>query len=244
MRWSQRLATRLVLFVFGPWTTVTGTERLSSLRRPVIFAFNHNNALETVVVAAVLAALRQGRVPAFLVDWMFVHFPVVGWLVRLCDPVPVYTKPARWNLMSGTRRAGRARSPVESCAERLAAGADVGIFPEARRNPDPLVLDRGRPGIGRLVLATGADVVPVALVFPAARKTGRVPVFGRLEVHVGQTLSFGAERLSLLEGRDGPTHLPPATSGAFARLVTDRVMAALAPLARKSYSPLQQEERR
>lgn len=246
-RRSQRWATRLVLLLFGWLVRVRGVARLARLDRPVVFACNHNNAFETVVVAAVLIALRGGRVPAFFVDWMYVHLPVVGWLVRLCDPIAVYTKPARARWGEATRLARRRESTVEAAALRLAGGGDVAMFPESRRNADPTRLLPGRPGIGRLVLATGAEVVPIGLVFPAAARRGRPPRIGRLEIHIGQPLSFAAQRLSLCS-EAGDAGADSAATRAFAELVRDQVMVSLASLSGKTYpwgaiarAPLEEE---
>lgn len=246
-RRSQRWATRLVLLLFGRLVTVHGGGRSARVDQPTIFACNHNNAFETVVVAAVLIALRGGRVPAFFVDWMYVHLPVVGWLVRLCDPIAVYTKPARARWGEATRLARRRRSSIDVAAQRLADGGDVALFPESRRNADPTSLLPGRPGVGRLVLATGVEVVPIGLVFPAAARSGRQPWIGRLEIHIGAPLSFAAQRLSL-HSEAGTAGADVAATRAFVEAVRDRVMAALASLTGKTYpwgtvvrAPLEEE---
>lgn len=227
---TQRLAARLVATVFGRWVWVRGVDRIATAPRPTVFALNHNNAIETILIAAVLTFVR-GRVPGFLVDWMYVHLPVVGWIVRLCEPIPVFSKPARFRLYERLRLAARRRSPVDGAAAALSAGRDVAVFPEGRRNGSAKRLEAGRPGIGRLVLETGAIVVPIGLRFPAADRSGKVPLIGRLEVEVGEALRFDVERLSLVAESAGP--LSSGQRRAFAALVVERVMAELSQLSGK-----------
>ncbi len=227
---AQRWAARLVAALFGRWVWVRGVERIATAPVPTVFALNHNNAIETILVAAVLTFLR-GRVPGFLVDWMYVQLPVVGWIVRLCEPIPVFSKPAKFRLYERLRLAARRRSPVDGAAAALAAGRDVALFPEGRRNGSAERLEAGRLGIGRLVLETGATVVPIGLRFPAARRSGRVPLIGRLEVEVGEELRFDIERLSLLAESAGPVNV--GERRAFAALVVERVMTELSRLSGK-----------
>lgn len=184
--------TRLILLLARPWLTVDGREHLERLDEPVIFAFNHNNSVETLVVPAALLFFRRGRPIAFVVDWMFLRIPLVGWLLGHGDPIPVYTKRARWGLFEGERRrrAAATESVLARCRERLDDGRSVGIFPEGTRNRSADRLEPGRIGLGRLVLATGRPVVPVGIDFPARARLGRVPHFGRLRVRIGAPLHF------------------------------------------------------
>ena len=190
---STRRLTRLILLLARPWLTVEGREHLAGLREPAIFAFNHNNSIETLVVPAALFFLRRGRSIAFVVDWMFLRIPLVGWLLGHGDPIPVYTKHARWGLFEGERRrrAAAADSVLNQCRDRLAAGQSVGIFPEGTRNRHADRLGPGRIGLGHLVLATGRPVIPVGIDFPARARLGRVPHVGRLRVRIGAPLQFG-----------------------------------------------------
>ncbi len=106
----------------------------------------------------------------------------------------------------------------------LEAGGVFGIFPEGTRSPDGL-LHRGRTGVARVALATGAPVVPVGLV-----GTDRVlaPHSTRLrlaspEIRFGTPMVFGPET------DPGRERL---------REVTDQVMAAVADLSGQQRSDL------
>lgn len=233
MRRSARWAVRAVLFFLGGLVRVEGAERLRRLPEPVIFAFNHNNSLEAVLVPAVLIALRRGRNVRFAVDWMFIHLPLIGWLIRLVDPVPVYTKPFRWKLFESYRQARRHRSPVDGLAAALAAGESVGIFPEGTRNPHPRRLARGRSGLGHVALASTAPVVPVGIDYPAKERLGRAPRLGRTVVRVGEPLDLAAERQTVRRAADGES--AGAARRLAVRAVVERVMRRLAALCGKSY---------
>lgn len=182
------------MLTFGRLVTVEGAERLAQVPEPAIFALNHSNAVEAVLAPCVLIHLRGGRLLHFLADWMYLHVPVFGWLIRQCEPIPVYRKPARWRIGEAHRLERRRESVVEACLERLAAGGSVGIFPEGTRNPDPARLLRGRPGLGEIVLRSAVPVVPVGLHYPAAGRLGRAPRIGRLVLRIGEPMTFQTGR--------------------------------------------------
>lgn len=190
----RRAALRAVMLTFGRLVTVEGEERLAEIPEPAIFALNHSNAVEAVLAPCVLIHLRQGRLLHFLADWMYLHVPVLGWLIRQCEPIPVYRKPALWRIGEAYRRKRQREPVVEACLERLAAGGSLGLFPEGTRNSDPTRLLRGRPGIGEIVLRSAVPVVPVGLHYPAAGRLGRAPRIGRLVLRIGEPMTFQAER--------------------------------------------------
>ena len=141
---------------FAPLLRVHGREHLVGLEEPAIFALNHGGTLESVLVPAALVYLRSGRPVHFLCDWMYLHLPVAGWILRQGEPIAVYGKRARFGWGEEIRRAER-KPPVERCLERLEAGGSVGLFPEGARNRDPRTLLRGRAGLGELVLRSAED---------------------------------------------------------------------------------------
>lgn len=223
-----RAVLKAVLTAWGPWIEVRGAHHLRSAPEPAVFALSHNNSLEALLAPAVLLYLRRGRPVRFLIDWMFLHLPPVGWITRLGQPIPVWTKPARWGLWESFRRQHLRSSPLEEAEAALAKGDSVGIFPEGTRNPDPRRLLPGRRGLGRLALKAGVPVVPVGLDFPARHRLGRPPRLGRLRMAVGQPLDFTAEaeRWRRAEGR-------PDRRRALETSAVERVMQRLAPLAAK-----------
>lgn len=226
-RLSRRIALKTVMGAFGGLVTVHGAERLAAGPEPAIFAFNHNNSLESVLVPCALLYLRGGRPLHFLVDWMYLDVPLLGWVIRQCDPIPVYRKPARFRRREAYRLS-RAKEPVlDLCLARLAAGGSLGIFPEGTRNPAPERLLRGRSGVGELVLRSTAPVVPVGIHYPAGERLGRAPHLGRLVLRAGEPLDFAGER----EEASSPGGRPRRE---VARRVVSRVMESLEELSGKN----------
>lgn len=225
----RRLLLRTVMTFFGPLVSVEGGDRLARAPEPVIVALNHNSSFESIVVPMALIWLRRGRMLHFLIDWMYLRWPVIGWLMRLSDPVPVYGKPMRWRLGERYRRSQLRRPALDACLERLAAGDSLGIFPEGTRNRRLDTLLRGRPGLGEIVLRSTAPVLPVGIRFPAAERLGRPPIVGRIVLVVGEPLDFPEERAQAAAG------LPSGARRALARAVVGRVMSEISRLSGKAF---------
>jgi 1-acyl-sn-glycerol-3-phosphate acyltransferase len=234
-RW-RRLTLRALLAASAGTVRVEGAERLVAAPRPSIFALSHHNLWEAVLAPSALIALRGGRLVRFLADWMYVDLPWTGWLVRQARPIPVYSKRARAGLRDGHRRAAERRgSAIDRAVAALAAGEDVGIYPEGRRNADPHRLLRGRRGLGRLALRSGAPVVPVGVDFAARDRILRTPRAGRFVLRVGEPLDFTAAHA---EWRAASGEA--ARRGVERRLgpyLVDAVQREVARLSRKYYLP-------
>jgi 1-acyl-sn-glycerol-3-phosphate acyltransferase len=78
---------------------------------------------------------------------------------------------------------------------RLREGGLFGIYPEGTRSPDGR-LYRGKTGVARLALESGAPVVPVAMIgTDIAQPIGkRIPKMHRIGVVVGRPLDFSRYR--------------------------------------------------
>ena len=225
---SRRATLKAVMLAFSPWMEVERPERIA-LPGPILFALNHSNSVESVVIPSTLLWLRQGAPVHFLADWMYLRLPGVGWLLRQGEVIPVYGKPARFRLLEEHRLERRRDSALDACLDRLAAGACVGIFPEGTRNPDPRRLLRGRGGLGELVLRSEAPVLPVGIHYPAAGRLGRAPRVGRFVLRPGEPLDFREEREA---GREA--NLPRRERSALSRRIVGRVMSELARLSGKN----------
>lgn len=105
----------------------------------------------------------------------------------------------------------------------LDEGHAFGIYPEGTRSPDGR-LYRGRTGVARLTLMTGAPVVPVALIGTdrVQPKGTRVPRIRRVTVRFGAALDF-----SRYEGMDRDRYV--------LRAVTDEVMHEVMRLSGQEY---------
>jgi 1-acyl-sn-glycerol-3-phosphate acyltransferase len=116
-----------------------------------------------------------------------------------------------------------ARAALDTQLRVLHSGNIAGIYPEGTRSPDGR-LYRGKTGVARLALESGAPVVPVAhLNTDEIQPTGRlIPRIRRVRMRIGAPLDFSryAGRLG-----DRPTE----------RAVTDEIMYELMELSGREY---------
>ncbi|GAA3023628.1 lysophospholipid acyltransferase family protein [Streptomyces glomeratus] len=105
----------------------------------------------------------------------------------------------------------------------LEEGRIFGIYPEGTRSPDGR-LYRGRTGIARLTLMTGAPVVPFAMIGTDKLQPGGrgMPRPGRVTVRFGEPMEF-----SRYEGMDRDRYV--------LRAVTDSVMTEVMRLSGQEY---------
>jgi 1-acyl-sn-glycerol-3-phosphate acyltransferase len=105
----------------------------------------------------------------------------------------------------------------------LEEGRIFGIYPEGTRSPDGR-LYRGRTGIARLTLMTGAPVVPFAVIGTDRLQPGGkgLPRPGRVTVRFGEPLEF-----TRYEGMDRDRFV--------LRAVTDEVMSEVMRLSGQEY---------
>ncbi|GIH04105.1 1-acyl-sn-glycerol-3-phosphate acyltransferase [Rhizocola hellebori] len=184
----------------------------------VILASNHIGNFDPIALTA--ACSRLGIAPRYLAMEELFTTPVVGWLLQRAGQIRVdRDKPTAPQAFADARQA-------------LAEGAVIIVYPEGRISRDPgLWPERGKTGTGRLALATGAPLIPVAIwgtheVLPYAAPKGLWPaVFKAMRHRPKVSVRFGAP-LQLSD-------IDPARPGA-AQQVTDRLLNAiideLAPL--------------
>jgi 1-acyl-sn-glycerol-3-phosphate acyltransferase len=115
-----------------------------------------------------------------------------------------------------------AQATLDTALELLRGGRLLGFYPEGTRSPDGR-LYRGRPGIGYLVLHSGAPVVPVAMTGTRQMLSpgSRIPRPHRIEVRIGKPITF-----------DSVTGMPPARARC---AIADQVMTAIARLSGQEY---------
>lgn len=132
--------------------TVTGREHIPPEGSPAIIASNHLSFSDSMIIP-----LASGRRVSFLGKAeYFQGTGLKGAALRA------------WMQSFGTIPVERtdARAAAESLhiAERvLAAGGAFGIYPEGTRSRDGR-LHRGRTGVARLALTSGAPIIPCALI--------------------------------------------------------------------------------
>jgi 1-acyl-sn-glycerol-3-phosphate acyltransferase len=149
---------------------------------PVIFAANHESALD--IFAVVAAAPRTVR---FLAKRELFRIPVFGWYLALGGHVEVDRRDHQ-----------RAVASLSAAADRVRRGLSLMVFPEGTRSLDRQVHPFKK---GPFVIAcqAGVPVVPVAVSGSGAATPKR-----RIEVHPGAIhVSIGAAvHPAEVEGRD------------------------------------------
>ena len=194
----------LFWLVFRP--RVTGRANVPATG-PFIIASNHLSFIDSMVIP--LSAPR--RVGYLAKAEYFTSPGVGGWLTRT-----LFTALGAMPVERQTHRA--AQEALDTALAVLRRGEGFGIYPEGTRSRDGR-LARGKTGVAWLALTADCPVVPVAV-----HGTDRVqPVDSRWPRPRKVSVTFG-EPLTFPEQRG------MAGNGRARRVVTDRIMEAIAEL--------------
>jgi 1-acyl-sn-glycerol-3-phosphate acyltransferase len=150
----RRLAVVVVKAAVVPWTRRdwAGLEHVPR-EGGVIFAPNHLSHADPLIAAYFV--YDAGRWPHFLAKSDLFAFPVLGWLLRMVRQIPVHR---------GTADAAKA---LDAAVEALKRGEGIIIYPEGTTTAEPQLWPmKGKTGVARLALVTGAPVIPVVLWGP------------------------------------------------------------------------------
>ncbi|MCW5249271.1 MULTISPECIES: lysophospholipid acyltransferase family protein [unclassified Streptomyces] len=164
---------------FRPW--VEGREHIPA-HGPAILASNHLSFSDSFFLPAVL-----DRKVTFIAKAEYFNTPGVKGRLTAAFFKGVGQLPVD---RSGARGAGEAA--IRSGIEVLEHGELFGIYPEGTRSPDGR-LYRGKPGgLARVALATGAPVIPVAMIdTEKIQPPGKVvPKLMRPGIRIGRPLDF------------------------------------------------------
>jgi 1-acyl-sn-glycerol-3-phosphate acyltransferase len=153
----------------------------------VILASNHLSFLDSLLFGAVLPRRVTFLAKSSYFQGTGIRGRLAGWFFRALGQVPI-------DRSGGSAGDGALGAGVAV----LRRGGVLGIYPEGTRSPDGR-LYRGRTGVARLVLATGAPVLPVAITgTDVAQPPGKVMLRRTpLRMVIGAPLSFSA----VAEGR-------------------------------------------
>jgi 1-acyl-sn-glycerol-3-phosphate acyltransferase len=153
--WQAPLVWRVLMTVARVAVTLVGRLRVTGdvpaqLRgTPILVASNHIGTFDPVVLVAALHT--RGLAPRLLAAAGLFRAPVIGPVLRACGHIAV------------NRRSPTAAEALHEAEAALAAGAVVAMYPEGRIGLDPHYWpERGKTGLARLALRTGATVVPLA----------------------------------------------------------------------------------
>jgi 1-acyl-sn-glycerol-3-phosphate acyltransferase len=145
----RRFAVTIVKPVLLGWTkrTWSGLEHLPA-EGGLIIAANHASEFDPLVLAPFV--YDAGRWPQYLAKSSLFRIKVLGPLLRAVRQIPVYR---------GTADAAKS---LGEAVEAVKAGDAVIIYPEGTTpKSGDLWPQRGKTGVARLYLQTGAPVVPV-----------------------------------------------------------------------------------
>lgn len=207
----------LKYILLGPLLWIVFRPRVEGLEHvpdsgPAILASNHLSFSDSLFLPLVV----KRKVTFVAKSEYFTGKGLKGWLVR------------NFFVRTGTipvdRSGGRAAQvALETQLGVLRRGGLAGIYPEGTRSPDGR-LYRGKTGVARLALESGAPVIPVAMLnTDEIQPPGKlVPKIKRVGIRFGAPLDFS--RYASLAG-----------DRLVERAVTDEIMYRLAELSGREY---------
>ncbi|MFJ8694504.1 lysophospholipid acyltransferase family protein [Streptomyces roseolilacinus] len=196
---------------FRPW--VEGLENVPA-EGPAILASNHLSFSDSFFLPAVL-----DRKVTFIAKAEYFTSPGVKGRLTAAFFKGVGQLPVD---RSGARGAGDAA--VRSGIDVIRRGELFGIYPEGTRSPDGRLYRGKTGGLARVALATGAPVIPIAMIdTEKIQPPGKVvPKLMRPGIRIGKPLDF-----SRYQGMDNDRFI--------LRSVTDEVMYEIMKLSGQEY---------
>ncbi len=179
------------------------------VKGPVIIASNHLSFSDSIFMPLVVP-----RKVTFLAKSEYFTSPGAKGLVKKLTFIALGQVPVD---RSGGRRSEAA---LITGLKVLAEGECLGIYPEGTRSPDGR-LYKGRTGIARLAIESGAPVIPVAMFnTEKIQPTGTViPNLHRVGMHFGKPMYFEGDATDLTYLRD----------------VTDQIVNAIQAMSGQEY---------
>jgi 1-acyl-sn-glycerol-3-phosphate acyltransferase len=151
---------RLALRIYFQRIEVTGLEHVPR-ETPVIFVLNHPNALVDPVFLLCLAPRRV----SFLAKAPLFHMPVIGYLVKALDSLPVYRRQDEGQDVT------KNEETFIAARKLLAKGGTIGICPEGVSHDEPGLrpIKTGAARISLAAVSTGEvnelKIVPAGLYY-------------------------------------------------------------------------------
>ncbi|WDZ84403.1 lysophospholipid acyltransferase family protein [Micromonospora cathayae] len=203
--------------ILGPWLRLIFRPRVEGFAHlpptgPVILASNHLSFSDSIFLPLIVPR----KVTFVAKAEYFSGTGIKGWLTRMFF-VGTGTLPI-------DRSGGRAaQAALDAQLAVLRAGGVAGIYPEGTRSPDGR-LYRGKTGVARLALESGAPVVPVVMLnLDEIQPPGKlVPRVAQVRIRFGAPLDF-----SRYTGLGGDRFVE--------RAITDEIMYELMELSGREY---------
>ena len=183
---------------------------------PVIIASNHLSFSDSIFMPLVVP-----RKVTFLAKSEYFTSPGIKGFIKKITFIALGQVPVD---RSGGRRSEAA---LLTGLDLLREGACIGIYPEGTRSPDGK-LYKGRTGIARMAIESGAAIVPVAMFNTAEiQPTGQVvPKVRRVEMIFGEPLYFAGDSTDLKVLRE----------------ITDEIMDKIQELSGQEYQDIYASE--
>jgi 1-acyl-sn-glycerol-3-phosphate acyltransferase len=178
---------------------------------PVIIASNHLSFSDSIFMPLVVP-----RKVTFLAKSEYFTSPGIKGFIKKLTFIALGQVPID---RSGGKRSEAA---LATGLKVLQQGHCLGIYPEGTRSPDGR-LYKGRTGIARMAIDSGAPIIPVAMFNTAEiQPTGQVvPKVRRVEMVFGEPMYFTGD----------------STDQAVLRTATNEIMEKIAELSKQEYVP-------
>lgn len=196
------------MLLFRP--KVTGLRHVPTTG-PVIIASNHLSFSDSIFMPLVVP-----RKVTFLAKSEYFTSPGIKGFIKKLTFIALGQVPVD---RSGGKRSEAA---LLTGLRVLKEGSCIGIYPEGTRSPDGR-LYKGRTGIARMAIESGAPIIPVAMFNTAEiQPTGQVvPKVRRVEMVFGEPIYFSGD----------------STDQAVLRSATNQLMEKIAELSKQEYVP-------
>ena len=185
-RFHERARRRGPSFVYDLVRIFSSLYALTLLRARVIGA---ENVPETG--AAILAPNHFSYMDHFLIGIL------IRRKVRFMGKSQLFQPGVQWIYAQGgvfpVRRGARDNEAFVTAEAILERGGVVAMYPEGGRSRTGNLADQAKPGIGRLVLDSGAPVVPIAIHGSAKIRNWKRLRFPSVRVQYGEPLHFERE---------------------------------------------------
>lgn len=198
----------LLMLIFRP--KVSGLRHVPS-NGPVIIASNHLSFSDSIFMPLVVP-----RSVTFLAKSEYFTSPGIKGFIKKITFIALGQVPVD---RSGGKRSEAA---LLTGLKLLKDNHCIGIYPEGTRSPDGR-LYKGRTGIARMAIESGAPIIPVAMFNTAEiQPTGQiVPKVRRVEMVFGEPMYFSGD----------------STDQAVLRAATNQIMEKIAELSKQEYVP-------
>lgn len=174
-----RAISSLALRLFFQIETPVDPHRALQTQGPVVFVGNHPNGLIDPGMLFILAR----RQVTFLAKEPLFRIPVLGWILKGMDALPVFRK------QDGPGDTTKNESTLTASVDALVAGRAITLFPEGKSHSEPQLAEL-KTGAARIALEAVRRGAPVTLVPVGITYEEKDTFRSRVHVEVGLPLQL------------------------------------------------------